>query len=906
MKKAIVVLAIIAFSFLPARVSAYNHQVITVDLPDEMKGQPLDIHVDFQKPCYAVDEKRHSVRLLYNGKEIESQIYNLNFEGEKRLASCNLVFIYQGKGEYILEYGDEIREVNYKDHVKVNDIYYFIEPIPGYYAKVNCYEIKQDGKSIFGICQEGSILGIEMGNKVITMKEGAEKFEMKNWDQFFSFAMFHSDGNEKGSDEKLQGKKILVDGNLMVRVALETSSRDEKLKTSGIYTYYYSPSERRLFVRLKHESGEKWNGNITYTYLSSIHSTSRSIDALNMGRIMPYLHFNGEGGVEEYKLNTNPESREFQWIISSKDNVYTGTPSWVSIDDKKKAYALFFTTPLLVTAAVKQEINVPGLEVDGGGVNLGAFGETSTGVVYDGTMEAFIGDYGDLEKEGEAFVSLAKYRNFEGEKGKYEHEKMHNLSIVLGLKHSLPFSVHLSALLGIDIPHMEVEIWKNGSVAASGAVNFRKIVFQIPEGNYMVKVFKQGFKGRKFVGEKYVELKGDKKIKVWCTFQTSIRLKTPEGSIIRVRDAEGGIVSQNESTGEDIIFLPAMKKYVIQILYHGFLMHEKEIFPLLPLSIENSFTTYDFALTLKDNLDLPFAENVTAFIYSDDMVERENIYGVKKGKEYIFSSLPPASYNLVITYKGITIKKKVNIPDKKSMEIIIPAEYTVKIKTYDSRGFPLSSKIYFERGGKQIEGEKLPPGRYSVSIYKGGRKIAAREIYVNGDVKYDVVTKKFSPYPFIVPAMVLAFFLLRRRKEGLLAFLLSLSLLFPWWSVRGGSLSNLYILPPSLIEMNDGYGNIASLPSILIYALYLSLFLLIASIVLLFIQKLKKFSIVSITASLSIFLYTIFRFSSITVGKISGKMSTSSWGLGIGFYLALISLILILVKVIYDETGRGS
>ncbi len=902
----LVVMATIAFSLLPVKVSAYNHQILDIELPDDMKGQPIDMHIQFQKTCRGVNENRHSIRLFYNGKEIESQIYNLNFKSSNEISSCNIVFIYQGKGEYLLEYGEEVRDVNYKDHVKVNDIYYFTEPIPGYYAKINCYEIEEDGKSIFGICQEGVILGIEMGNKVIAMKEGVEKFEMKNWNQFFSFAFFHSDGKEKGSDEKLLGKKILVDGNLMVRVSIETSSRDGKLRTSGTYTYYYSPSAKRLFVKLRHESGEEWNGNITYAYLSSIHSKSKSIEDLNMGRIMPYIHLNGENGVEEYKLNTDPESRKFHWVISYKDNVRTGNPSWVSLDDKQKAYALFFSTPLLVTAATKEEINVPGLEVDGGGINMGKYGREGRGVAYDGIMEAFIGDYNKLENEGNAFASLSQYRNFEGKEGVYGKESIYNLSVILGIKHSLPFSTHLSALLGINIPHMEVEIWREGNKVASGAVNFRKIDFQLPRGNYTIRVYHEGLKGRRFVGEKYVELKDDEKTKIWCTFQSGIKVKSVKGSLIKIMDENGGIVFKNESNGEDSFPLPAMKRYTIQIFYHGFKMLEKVIFPVLPSTIECTFATYSFSLFLKDTLNLPFAGNATVFISSDEMEEKENIYGVKKGERYLFSSLPSASYTLSISYKGETINKKIKIPEERTKEVILPVEYKIKVKTYDSRGFPVSARVFFERGDKEIEKRNLPPGIYRVNVYKGEKKIAARDIFINGDAEYGIVTSKFSPYPLILPMLLIAGIILTRKKEGIIAFLLSIAIILPWWKVKGISSTSLYLFPPTMIEMGKEYGSIVAMPSIFAYAIYLSLLLIIISMVLIFLGRLRKFSMIPTITSFAIFLYAIHRFSSITLGEMKGNGEYSSWGLGIGFYLALVSLVLIIVRVIYYETGRSN
>ncbi len=909
MKRIVIVVVIIAFSLFPVKAKEYNHQELNLNFSDEMTGQPIDIKVKFDKPCYALNEHKHSIKLLYNGEEIESQIYNIKFKNNNEVESCNIVFIYRGKGEYIIEYGEEMREVNYKDHVEVKDIYYYVEPISGYYAKVNCYEIRQDGESIFGICQKGIILGIDMGNKVISMKEGAKRFEMKNWNQIFSFAFFFSNGEEKGSDEKLIGKKILVDGNLMARVAVETSSRDGNLRTKAIYTYYYSPDEKRLFVKILHESNENWEGNATYAYFSSVHSTSKSIEELNMGYIPPYIHLNGENGVEEYKFNTNPESKEFQWIITSKDGVHLGNPPWVSLDDKKKAYALIFSTPsLLVTAATKEEINIPGLEVDGGGVNVGEYGKVGSGKVYEGIIEVFMGECRNVKREAEVFNKLIPMRNFEGEEGEIKKEKTHNLSVVLGLRRSLPFSSYISALLGIKIPHMYVEVWKNGSIVSGGVVNFRKIKFELPEGDYMVKVFHEGIKKRCFVGSKYISLREDERVKVWCTLEGVMKIDVNKGSIVRILD--GGILTENVSKGECIIKLPAMKKYSIEIFYHGFLMEKEEVFMPLFLKKSYSFKTYNFSLILKDTLGLNFGANATVLMRSDEMVEKENIEGEKKGDAYEFHNLPSASYEVVVNYKGFSKSERVEIPSEKIKKMVIPVEYSVEVKTYDSRGFPTNTEIVFEREGKEFERNALPPGKYNIKVYDGKRMVGQREIFLNGDAKYKMVIRKTSLYPYLLPSIALIALIFIRRREAFLGFLLSLSAIFPWWEIKGATISTLYIFPPVMIEMGGGYGDILSLPSPLPLALYSILVFLLLSMAIFFIKNYSKFSIAPLLISLSIFLYTIYRFSSITVGGVMGKGvlegENATWGFGIGFYFALLSLILISIKVIHDEIGRSS
>jgi len=228
------------------------------------------------------------------------------------------------------------------------------------------------------------------------------------------------------------------------------------------------------------------------------------------------------------------------------------------------------------------------------------------------------------------------------------------------------------------------------------------------------------------------------------------------------------------------------------------------------------------------------------------------------------------------------------------------------VKTYDSRGFPVSARVFFERGDKEIEKRNLPPGIYRVNVYKGEKKIAARDIFINGDAEYGIVTSKFSPYPLILPMLLIAGIILTRKKEGIIAFLLSIAIILPWWKVKGISSTSLYLFPPTMIEMGKEYGSIVAMPSIFAYAIYLSLLLIIISMVLIFLGRLRKFSMIPTITSFAIFLYAIHRFSSITLGEMKGNGEYSSWGLGIGFYLALVSLVLIIVRVIYYETGRSN
>ena len=48
------------------------------------------------------------------------------------------------------------------------------------------------------------------------------------------------------------------------------------------------------------------------------------------------------------------------------------------------------------------------------------------------------------------------------------------------------------------------------------------------------------------------------------------------------------------------------------------------------------------------------------------------------------------------------------------------------------------------------------------------------------------------------------------------------------------------------------------------------------------------------------------KFAEATTGSIIGGDENATWGLGIGFYSAFVSLILIIAKVTLNEIRRGS
>jgi hypothetical protein len=228
----------------------------------EAKFQPIDIHVEFKNPCWAKNEILHSIRIYYedgNGKnEIESQIYELEFNDETHIKSCNIVFLIpaeaSGNEKYFVYYDSlETEETDYKDHIQLEDTHYFYEPISGQKIDFDYYKITEDGDIIYAVIQKGELLGNPIAQHVGKFKPGSKVVETYNIDQLAAFDLRYGISEQPsyyGSSWSNNVKKtILVDGNLMSRVRIECYSPDEKIKSDNIYTYYYSPGETKsIFV----------------------------------------------------------------------------------------------------------------------------------------------------------------------------------------------------------------------------------------------------------------------------------------------------------------------------------------------------------------------------------------------------------------------------------------------------------------------------------------------------------------------------------------------------------------------------------------------------------------------------------------------------------------------------------
>jgi len=934
------------------------HHEISIPASDDMLYQPVDMPIHFSHPCWAENEKNNSIRIVYDDgsgkKEIESQVYNLHYTGNSYIDSCNVVFLIQGKGKYYVYYSDrETEAAHYTDHVKVSDDSYSYEPIPGYRISLNYYRIEQDGYSVYGIGQEGSFFGIDMSQKVIKQLDGKKEFKAFNWGQLASFAMFWYGGKDEGTDEKLVSKKVIVDGNLMIRVGITSTSSDKKMETSAIYTYYYSPSkEKSIIASVKHEALEECRikgmeeDDGVYAYLLTVRCRSSAIPELNIGYIPPYLHINSEDGtIQEYNLDQNPSNTDYKWLISPKDDIDLNANPWFSIDDgeKGKAYALIFKnntvssyeSGIQAAATEKQEINVPGLEVDGGGVSAGRNSYEAgvhnliipKGFTAKFTAEFFSSPDGGLpavEKEADVFHKLIPCRDYGGaENGRNggTNGERYSMTVFPHLVPSFPFAPAISVVTGRRFPDVRVELWRNETMVSSavcsripfigteGKVRFdwrnatlmKKAVFMdIKPGEYMVKVFRRD----RYVGAKSVYVDRDMAVHVMCGFEGNVRLRISDQYGNKISNVgislqkNGKIYSFNstDADGRAVVNAPSPSTYALKAYYKGFVVYWENV--SLPTFAERKVQVElsDLDVYVTDTLNLPPGVEISPVLTSSEMEKPENIYGeeISPGR-YVFKDLPSASYTLYLRYKSFSVSQRVDVPDESNMHLTFPAVYLLKVKPLNLRGMEIKGvDIEIKREGKNIENNEVPPGKYDVILKEGGKIIGRREVFVTQDTELSMVTSKDVIFPEIFSVIILAiaaFIIFTRKTNMKYIFVISsivlllMSMLYPWWHVEGdGSMhvsTKVYLIPAKMVTFgvadNFRNGEVASMPSIFSTMIFVVMTMLLFSAIVitafLIFQKKVIFvaAIVFSISSILIFSYGMSQVTDATTGSFWGS-----------------------------------
>jgi hypothetical protein len=522
-------------SFLPPTVHAednawwnqawsYRQEIpIPIDTSSTLAWyQPVDTTVVFEHPCWAPDEQHSSVRVIVQGndppQELESQIYELNHTDAAHIASCNLVFLIPGNTtgdeRYYLYYDEaETEAPAYPDHVTIADAYTEYEPLPGYPMKSHFYKISQDGYYVYTVTQDAYILWYTASQLVSKAVPGATEILPKNEEMTASFDFAYFYGPEasqlNSTSDVLVSKEILVDGNLMVSCRLDSRSKGDDLETTGVYTYYYNPTpQKRILARVIdtalrdcHVYPETQTDG-TYCTVQSARLQSSSVEELNGGNLLPYIHvYTKANTVEEYAFDLTPESNPTQrstFLITATDDVDLGSQAWATMDKggtTGEVHALIFRSTSVVKAGADERDgiqikafesaypHVPGLIHDTTGFectrNTYELGDGPRNLLIPKGFKAEFdaeffssptGGYPLVEQEVPLFRALSAIKPSSLSNGSLPQTEpgKNSLTVVLHETPAFPFGAGFSLLTGRKFPYITVELYKDDERLSSG------------------------------------------------------------------------------------------------------------------------------------------------------------------------------------------------------------------------------------------------------------------------------------------------------------------------------------------------------------------------------------------------------------------------------------------------------
>jgi len=796
------------------------------------KFQPIDIRMNFQKVCWAKNESMHSVRVCcWDGSawhELESQIYDLEYVDSEHIKGCGLVFlvpkIANGKERYFVYYDDsEKPSLKYPDHVSIEDAYYYLEPISGVSVEGYYYKITEDGYCIYAVGQKGKVVYRQLSQCIIKEKPGTKEFGLMNSDGIASFSFSYQNGtgeeDEISSDQSLVSKEIFVDGNLMVEFGIVSESFGRDMRTTNIYKYYYCPSiNKRICIHVKHEIFKEGkvrgieNLDGRYGALVSYKSTSQRIKMMRFGEILPYLHVYDENdNIREYKLSTNPESKEREWIISYKDDCDLGKDAWFSYDEggTGKANGILFPSNenivrygtderdgIQLKLTEKKYLDALGTKVSYASINFGR-NSYEKGDVHDIVIpndlvvefdtEFFTtehGGYKDVIAEGDMYRALIKFR-CRSEDATFENKNIYTLTVIPRFSFGRLFFSYPWVLraIGHTLPIIWVELYQGDSLVSSGAtlktfLGPPKIKFpKLASGEYTVKVYRRvGDKIKSYIGVDSVKIEGDATLYTYCTWEKNIKLTISDQHKSGIKDVEfifyknNTVVAKNitKTDGELAFKVPFNRfGYNLKAHYKGFTIYNKEI-TALQKKIDIDIGIYDLSINVKDKLDLPPGVDIKPFLTSSEMTAPQTITPEDVGMgNYVFKDLPSALYELEISYGSFLDKKTIDIPKiGDSIDIDFTANFDLSTELFDSRGNRINDdnlRLDIIRKGQiifdSIEPNKivsLPPSNYIINVYStDGKLVGSKNIELTSDRDAKIVTLFEPTFPILITVLAL-------------------------------------------------------------------------------------------------------------------------------------------------------
>ena len=502
---------------------SYSQQItIPIDTSLEQSTyQPVDLFIEFNSPCWAKNEDHHSIRVCVwhenQWHELESQIYNLHSTDSNQITGCNIVFLIpefaDGTEEYYVYYDDAEKPIpQYTDHVSISESYYHYEPISGYPLESAYYKITDNGIIPYIVSQQGQFMGYNTGQHVTKMLANATEVLPKNGDLFaafdFKYCYDHGLFDYSSTSQKLLNKEVFVDGNLMVSFGMVSTSKFEDLKTTVHYTYYHCPtSTTRMRVQVKHETLtdvktlSEADTDGVFASLQSGGVKSDSIEDLNIGSILPYMHFINEyNEIFSYDLDKDPEyipeDPDIR-VVSHEDDVDLGNQPWVSFDEGKQGLAhavLFHSNQVLVSGSNERDglqlnafqmdyPHLPGLENNIATIQVGRNSfEPNQGhdismpnnmvVEFDAEFFTTRSESIDgVKKEAEIYNEIIDETDSVTEEYNDDAEDSENYELTVNVHFtpSFPLGSALSAASGFNLSFITAELYEDDVYLSSGS-----------------------------------------------------------------------------------------------------------------------------------------------------------------------------------------------------------------------------------------------------------------------------------------------------------------------------------------------------------------------------------------------------------------------------------------------------
>jgi hypothetical protein len=791
--------------------------------------QPIDLHITLEHSCWTENENKTSIRIgcWYNEEwyDLESQIYDIIKSAGKTnyINGCNVIFFIptfaDGTEQYFIYYTDsETPKPSYKDHVSIEDANYSWSPIPELSAQARFYGIKEDGYCIYAVGQEGQLIDRSCSQVVVKQKKGSKQFDFLSSDQIVSFAFsYYYGSNEKdesASDQVFIGKKIFVDGNLMVEFGIISESKKKDVQTTAIYRYYYNPlDDKRINVNVKHEmlkdATVQGIDNIDGRFGSiiSIKSRSATVESLNFGEIYPYLNFyNQNGKIEQYQLNQNPATTDREWIISYKNDASLGGEAWLSYGDGRNGKAnavLFASNKGIVTSgtderdgiqlkvAEKEYVNFLGTEIDYVSINFGRH-SYELGSSHDVTIPSDLivqfnaevfssenGGYIAVQNESRIYQTLDKSRQLSGDIPFEKEPKRYNVTIIArfgGTHFSYP---RLFNLTGGSFPVMWIELYQEGRLIIEGAANrslltrAQKTFSNVIEGDYLIKVYlKRGNTTKVFTGSTILHLDKNTKVTVFCTWERIIKFTFLDqyGNGIPgihgwLMDKDGVLFDENITQKDGILIVKApynmRDSYTLRAEYNSFIVYNEGLQKTLKkLNEEVTLNLYNFSVLVTDSLDFPPGVEITPLLITMNNNRTIQLTPLENDKgTFSFKGILGGDYDLQISYEDFIDSIHIIVPDAgNNIRMKFSAVFDLTIDLYDSKGNPLRDNnidITISRENQTVKktSEKtisLPPAKYTINAYLKNDLIGKKQVELTNDKHLMLVTTVESFFPTLL------------------------------------------------------------------------------------------------------------------------------------------------------------